>query len=154
MNISKRVTALFGLFLVYLVLGICGVVLQYWYPDIAAMNSRMPLICLGGSVLFGGMIVYNLYWNHRDPARIKITDKPYQDERWIRVLEKGAVVALYAVLFLLLLCSVYAEYLCRILLGITDAAAVHAIHSLFLYLVFISLGITFLSIVYYYYTRF
>ncbi len=71
----------------------------------------------------------------------------------MRVQEKGASVALSAVLSLLLLCSVYAEYLCRILLGITDAAAVHAMHELFLYLAVISLGITFLSIVYYYYAR-
>lgn len=153
MKISKRVTVLFGMFLFYLVLGICGVILQYWYPDIAGTDSRLTLVFLGCSVLFGGMVAYHLYRNHRDPAWIKIMDKPYQDERWMRVQEKGASVALCAVLFLLILCSVYAEYLCRILLGITDAVAVHAIHELFLYLAFISLGILLLSIVYYYYAR-
>jgi len=113
MRISKRVTVLFGIFLFYLVLVTCGVVLQYWYPDIPATDSRIILGAVG-CVGFGGMAVYHLYRSHRDPTWLKITDKPYQDERWMRVPEKGASVALYAVLFLLLLCSVYVEYLCRI----------------------------------------
>jgi hypothetical protein len=121
---------LFGMFLFYLVLVTSGVVLRYWYPDIPATDSGIILGAIG-CVGFGGMAVYHLYRSHRDPAWIKITDKSYQDARWVRVQEKGASVALYAVLSLLLLCSVYAEYLCRILLGMTDVAVVHAIHELF-----------------------
>ncbi|MDV0441391.1 hypothetical protein [Methanorbis furvi] len=154
MKITKRLFSLCLIFAFFLVCGILGLLLEYLYPNVPP-GPGLSGVTYGiiGVVVGGCFILGCLYRYRRDPAEMKIDDKPYQDERWLRVQEKGASSTFYVVLGLLFLCVTYVQYICEIFLGISDMVIVENISRMFLSLMLLSVGALVVFVIHYYYAK-
>ncbi|HJK78341.1 MAG TPA: hypothetical protein O0Y06_00260 [Methanocorpusculum sp.] len=154
MKFTNKITVFFVLGIWFLIVGCAGIGFQMIQPESFRGEVAATIFIPAGCAL----LLYVLYRMHQyrlNPVMFAADEKQKPDERMVRVQEKGAMVALMTSFFSLFFCAYYAEYICTIVLGVTDPSAIHSLGLLFCCLGMFSACVSFLSMFYYYYyTRF